>query len=96
MLIYTEMPPRGTLIMQLLGLPFYLWALFVGLLLSSWFPGAFLVVLFSAYFIYSFVYSKALYFFVHRARSQQSAWFVVGVLGLQTILLIGTWYVAAA
>ncbi|MGY0561341.1 hypothetical protein ACW7G2_11560 [Luteimonas sp. A277] len=97
MLIYTQMPRLGTNVMLLLGVPFYLWAVFVGLLAASWFPGATLVVLFGAFFIYTFLYSKALYFFVHRMYPRRPVWqFIVGILTVQVLLLAGTVYGVAA
>lgn len=91
MLIYTQMPKLGTSIMLALGIPFYIWAAFVGLLAASWFPGATLVVLSVAFFLYTFAFSKALKFFVHRVYPRRPIWhFVTGVIAAQGLLLAGT------
>ena len=97
MLIYTQMPKIGTNIMLVLGIPFYLWAVFVGLMAASWFPGATLVVLSAAFFLYTFIYSKALKFFVRRVYPRRPMWhFVTGALAVQGLLLLGTFFGVAA
>ena len=97
MLIYTQMPKLGTKVMLVLGIPFYLWAAFVGLMAASWFPGATLVVFWVAFFLYTFIYSKALKFFLDRVYPRWSVWhFVTTVLAVQGVLVVGTIYGAAA
>ena len=91
------MNPRGTVVMQVLGLPFYFNALLLGLAASTWFPGASLALLFAAFFLYSFLYSKALYYFTLRTFPPRPIWqFILAVLAVQAILLTVTLYIVAA
>ena len=83
--------------MQLLGLPFYATAIFLGLTVSHLFPGAYLVVILLAPLVYSFVYSKAAYYFFRRMQPKRPAWqFVVSVLAVQVLVMAVSLYSVAA
>jgi hypothetical protein len=96
MFVFTQMTERGTSVMFLLGVPFYLTALLIGLSWSHAFPGAYLLVVFGGFLVFSYLYSKALVAF-NRLSPRRPGWqFVVGVLVVQLIILAATLYAVAA
>ena len=62
MFIYTAINARGTQLMALLGIPFFLAALLMGLAFDSAFRGAYLLALFSP-LVWSFAYTGTLRWF---------------------------------
>ena len=91
---YTQMDSAGTRTMHVLGIPTY-----AALLALIWaFPyGALLGLLVAALgaLAYQFLYSKALYAFVHKLRSSRPFWqFALVVFCVQALALVA-FYAAA-
>lgn len=96
MLLFSQMNKAGTALMIALGVPFYIAALLAGLASADLFPGAYLVVLFGAFFGFTVAYSKALAAFT-RLTPRRPAWqFIAAVLSVQMAILAATLLVLAA
>ena len=74
--------------MQVLGIPYYIGCLFIGMATKGQFSKPLMFAIPVGPLTFSYPYSKSLYYFVHRLRPSRPVWlFFVWVLVLQLLLL---------
>ena len=95
MLIYTRLQPQGTTFMVLLGVPFYVASLLVGLAINHKYSGAYIAAIFSP-LLWSFTYTTLLVRFLATREARQGWKFVVAAMAVQAAVVAAMIYAVAA
>jgi len=88
----TELSKKDFWVKELLGLPFYITALFIAVTTSGGNALLSLFIIISIWYLYSLIYWKAYQHFVLSSKKRGKAALYVSIISLQVIFIVGAIY----